>query len=183
MSKESQHTVMGKVTSIYGVKGWVKIFSYTQPKDNICQYNDWQLQDTSGITRPIKVLACKPHGNGLVAQFDGVNDRDLAKKYCGMLVTVPANELPALSDGEYYWSQLQGLQVYSVYPVEGEADSVLLGKVDHLIETGSNDVLVVTKCKNSIDSKERLIPYLPEQVVKTVDLSKGIIEVDWDPSF
>ena len=183
MSKESQNTVMGKVTSVYGVKGWVKVFSYTQPKENICQYNSWQLQDASGINWPIKVLACKPHGNGLVAQFDGVNDRDLAKKYCGMLVTVPTRELPALSDGDYYWSQLQGLQVYSVYPVEGEAEPVLLGKVDHLIETGSNDVLVVTKCKNSIDGKERLIPYLPEQVVKTVDLSKGLIEVDWDPDF
>lgn len=183
MSKETQNTVMGKVTSVYGVKGWVKIFSYTQPKENICQYNDWQLQDASGISWPIKVLACKPHGNGLVAQFDGVNDRDLAKKYCGMLVTVPTDKLPDLTDGEYYWSQLQGLQVYSVYSVENNNTPILLGKVDHLIETGSNDVLVVTKCKNSIDGKERLIPYLPEQVVKHIDLEKGILEVDWDPDF
>jgi len=183
MSKEVQNTVMGKVTSIYGVKGWVKVFSYTQPKENICQYNNWLLQDVSGVSRPIKVLACKPHGNGLVAHFEGVNDRDIAKKYCGMLVTVSASELPVLSEGEYYWSQLQGLQVYSVFPVEGKSEPLLLGKVDHLIETGSNDVLVVTKCKNSIDSNERLIPYLPEQVVKTIDLSKGIIEVDWDPDF
>ena len=183
MSKESKNTVMGKVTSIYGVKGWVKIFSYTQPKENIIEYNDWQLQDMSGVTWPIKVIACKPHGNGLIAQFDGVNDRDVAKKYCGMLVTVPASKLPVLSDGEFYWSQLQGLQVYSVFPVEGKVEPLLIGKVDHLIETGSNDVLVVTKCKGSMDSKERLIPYLPDQVVTNVDLDKGLIEVDWDPDF
>lgn len=175
MSKNPKNTVMGKVTSVYGVKGWVKIFSYTQPKENICQYNVWQLQDSEGSLRAIDVLECKAHGNGLVAQFKGVHDRDQAKAYCGMLVTVPSKDLPELPEGEYYWSQLQGLKVYS--------RSVLLGVVDHLIETGSNDVLVVRKCKDSLDGKERLIPYLPEQVVKLVDLDEGVIEVDWDPDF
>ena len=180
MSKSSQNTVMGKVTSVYGVKGWVKVFSYTQPKENICQYSDWQLQDQSGASRPVKVLEVKPHGNGLVALFEGAKDRDLAKKFCGMLITVPSNEFPPLSEGDYYWSQLQGLLVYSL---NAEAEPVLLGKVDHLIETGSNDVLVVKKCKDSLDGQERLIPYLPDQVVKLVDLHEGIIEVDWDPDF
>tara|TARA_R110001592_G_scaffold33316_1_gene115585 strand:- start:1281 stop:1796 length:516 start_codon:yes stop_codon:yes gene_type:complete len=171
---------MGKVTSVYGVKGWVKIFSYTQPKENICQYSDWQLQDQSGVSRPVKVLDCKSHGNGFVALFDGAKDRDLAKKFCGMLITVQSSELPSLPEGEYYWSQLQGLLVYSL---SSETEPVLLGKVSHLIETGSNDVLVVKKCKDSLDGNERLIPYLLEQVVKHVDLHKGVIEVDWDPDF
>ncbi|MFT6031126.1 MAG: 16S rRNA processing protein RimM [Oleiphilaceae bacterium] len=183
MSKNTQNTVMGKVTSIFGVKGWVKVFSYTQPKENICQYINWQLQDQSGATRSVKVLDCKPHGNGFVALFDGAKDRDLAKLFCGMLVTVPSSELPSLSKGEYYWSQLQGLSVYAVNSAATESEPVLLGKVDHLIETGSNDVLVVKKCKDSLDGQERLIPYLPDQVVKLVDLHKGIIEVDWDPDF
>jgi len=180
MSKSSKNTVMGKVTSVFGVKGWVKVFSYTQPKENICQYANWQLQDQSGASRSVKVLDCKPHGNGFVALFEGAKDRDLAQLFCGMLVTVPSSELPSLSTGEYYWSQLQGLLVYSL---AAEAEPVLLGKVSHLIETGSNDVLVVKKCKDSLDSNERLIPYLPEQVVKLVDLHRGIIEVDWDPDF
>ena len=182
MSKSSHNTVMGKVTSVYGVKGWVKVFSYTQPKENLCQYLNWQLQDQSGTSRPVKVLDCKVHGNGLVALFEGASDRDLAKKFCGMLITVPSSALPSLPEGEYYWSQLQGLLVYSVYEAE-ESKPVLLGKVSHLIETGSNDVLVVKKCKDSLDANERLIPYLLEQVVKLVDLQKGVIEVDWDPDF
>lgn len=180
MSKSSHNTVMGKVTSVYGVKGWVKVFSYTQPKDNIRQYDNWQLQDQSCVSRSVKVLDCKPHGNGLVALFEGAKDRDLAKLFCGMLITVPTSELPTLPEGEYYWSHLQGLLVYSL---SSGAEPVLLGKVSHLIETGSNDVLVVKKCKDSLDGNERLIPYLPEQVVKLVDLHKGIIEVDWDPDF
>lgn len=184
MSKKSQSTVMGKVTSVYGVKGWVKVFSYTQPKENICEYKDWQLQDQSGNCRPVKVLDCKPHGNGLVALFQGSNDRDLAKAYCGMLVTVPSNMLPPLPEGEYYWSQLEGLMVYTVNSENDETKAkLLLGRVSHLIETGSNDVLVVKKCKDSLDGKERLIPYLPDQVVKLVDIDKGIIEVEWDPDF
>ena len=52
-----------------------------------------------------------------------------------------------------------------------------------MIETGSNDVLVVKKCKDSLDGRERLIPYLPDQVVLAVDLEAGSIEVDWDPEF
>jgi len=183
MSKSSKNTVMGKVTSVYGVKGWVKVFSYTQPKENICQYKSWQLEDASGILRSIKVLDCKAHGNGLVAQFEGAKDRDQAKAYCGMLVTIPSEELPDLPEGEYYWSQLQGLKVYAVGHDDQTKPPVLLGEVNHLIETGSNDVLVVKKCKDSLDGKERLIPYLPEQVVKLVDLDKGVIEVDWDPEF
>ncbi len=180
MSKSSQNTVMGKVTSVYGVKGWVKVFSYTQPKENICQYTNWQLQDQSGAYKSVNVLDCKPHGNGLVALFEGAKDRDLAKLFCGMLVTVPSSELPSLPEGDFYWSQLQGLLVYALTEETGK---VLLGKVSHLIETGSNDVLVVKKCKDSLDGQERLIPYLPEQVVKLVDLHKGVIEVDWDPDF
>jgi len=180
MSINEKNTVMGKITSVYGVKGWVKVFSYTQPKENICQYKSWLLDD-SGEKRLVKVLSCKPHGNGLVAQFEGSHDREQAKTYCGSLATIPRSELPNLPAGEYYWHQLQGLNVFSV---EDEAESkTLLGKVSHLIETGSNDVLVVKKCKDSLDSKERLIPYLPDQVVKTVDIENGFIEVDWDPDF
>lgn len=183
MPTEIKTTVMGKVTSVYGVKGWLKVFSYTQPKENICHYKSWQLKDSTGALRPVVVLDCKVHGNGLVVQFDGVQDREQAKAYCNMLVTVPSEELPPLAEGEFYWSQLQGLQVYSVMKADESNKPVLLGLVDHLIETGSNDVLVVKKCKGSLDGRERLIPYLPNQVVKLVDLEKGIVEVDWDPEF
>jgi len=175
VSVKEKSAVMSKITSVYGVKGWVKVISYAQEKENICKYKGWVL-DSSGKKRTVKVLDCKSHGSGLVARFEGCNDRELAKQYCGSLVTIPQSELPNLGDGEYYWHQLEGMKVATL-------DSVLLGTVSHLIETGSNDVLVVKKCKDSLDGKERLIPYLPDQVVKSVDLEKGLIEVDWEPDF
>lgn len=175
MNVESKCAVMGKVTSVYGVKGWVKVISYTQPKENICQYESWQLEQ-SGKKSLVSVTHCKPHANGFVAQLDKCSDRELAKQYCGSLITVSQGELPELEEGEFYWHQLEGLRVVTI---EGQ----LIGRVDHMIETGSNDVFVIRKCEGSIDGKERMVPYLPDQVVKKVDLEAGVIEVDWDPDF
>ena len=175
MSVKEKSAVMGKITSVYGVKGWVKVISYAQEKENLCNFKNWIL-DNTGVTTAVKVKNCKSHGGGLVAQLEGCNDRELAKQYCGSLVTVPQSELPGLGSGEYYWHQLEGMNVITT-------ESVLLGKVSHLIETGSNDVLIVKKCKDSLDGKERLIPYLPGQVVTSVDLDNNVIEVDWDPDF
>ena len=93
----------------------------------------------------------------------------------GLEVSVPDSALPVLEDGEYYWRELQGLQVWCR---NGEG-RVLLGTVDYLIETGANDVLVVKACQGSIDKRERLIPYLPGDVVTRVDLEEGLLEVDW----
>jgi 16S rRNA processing protein RimM len=180
MSNAEKYTVMGKITTVYGVKGWVKVFSYSQPKENICQYDNWILED-AGNKRSVKVLACKPHGNGLVAHLDGSHDRDQAKQFCGSHIVIPSAELPDLPQGEFYWHQLQGLKVFTIGSDGSEGQ--LLGKVSHLMETGSNDVLVVKKCKDSLDGNERLIPYLPDQVVKLIDLEAGLIEVDWDADF
>jgi 16S rRNA processing protein RimM len=168
-------TIMGKVTSVYGVKGWVKVFSYTQPKGNLGKYSVWTLEK-GGHKKQVKVLSCKVHGNGLIAQLEGCADREQAKALTDSMICVDKAELPELEEGEFYWHQLESLSVRTV-------DGLLLGKVHHLMETGSNDVLVVRKCSGSIDGKERLIPYLPDQVVKSIDLGAGIIEVEWDPEF
>ena len=87
--------------------------------------------------------------------------------------------MPELGEGEYYWRQLEGLKVV----VRGDAGEQLLGRVDHLLETGANDVLAVVPCEGSIDQRERLVPWLPERVVMNVDLDAGVIRVDWDPAF
>lgn len=171
----SAETIMGKVTSVYGVKGWVKVFSYTQPKENLLKYKIWSLRK-QGREQVVKVLSSKVHGNGLVAQIEGYNDRDQAKLLADSLISITVDQLPELEGDDFYWHQLEGLQVSTV---AGQ----LLGKVHHMMETGSNDVLVVRKCSGSLDGKERLIPYLPEQVVVSVDLEKQEIVVDWDPEF
>lgn len=171
----NNETIMGKVTSVYGVKGWVKVFSYTQPKENLAKYKVWSLQKR-GKTQDVKVKQCKVHGNGLVAHIDGYDDRDQAKELAESYIKIDVASLPKLEAGDFYWHQLEGLKVLTV---EGQ----LLGKVHHLMETGSNDVLVIRKCEGSLDAKERLVPYLPDQVVKSVDLELSQMTVDWDPEF
>ncbi|SNC76180.1 16S rRNA processing protein RimM [Marinobacter sp. es.048] len=175
MTQNSQETVIGRITSVFGVKGWLKVFSYTDPKEGILNYPDWTL-DLDGKRIPAKLEEGRRQGQGIVVRLKGINDRDLALTYCGAEVRVSTAELPALPEGEFYWFQLEGLDVYTV-------DDECLGKVHHLMETGSNDVLVVQATAGSIDQRERLIPYLPGEVVQSVDLDSKRIVVDWDPEF
>ncbi|MFT7130931.1 MAG: 16S rRNA processing protein RimM [Gammaproteobacteria bacterium] len=171
--------VIGKITSVYGVKGWVKIHSYTDPIENFLGYQDCYL-DRGDQWEPLDFEAIKLHGKGLVALIDGLSDREEAKRYCQCDVAVRNSELPKLNADEFYWYQLEGLQV-STSGDNGQ--DLLLGEVDHVMETGANDVLVVRKSKGSIDKAERLIPWIKDQVIKSVDLELGVIRVDWDPEF
>lgn len=175
MTQNSQETVIGRITSVFGVKGWLKVFSYTDPKDGILNYRDWTLL-LDGKRIPIRLEEGRRQGQGIVVRLKGINDRDLARTYCGAEVRVSTAELPELPEGEFYWFQLEGLDVYTV-------DDECLGKVHHLMETGSNDVLVVQATAGSIDQRERLIPYLPGEVVQNVDLDSKRMVVDWDPEF
>lgn len=166
--------VVGKITGCHGIKGWVKIHSYTEPQENFLGFGDWMLQRPGGA-EPIEFDAGRRQGKGLVAHITGVDDRTLAESYRGLEVTARASKLPQLEEGDFYWNQLQGLQVWCR---DGE-NRVLLGTVAYLIETGANDVLVVKASACSIDDRERLIPYLPGDVITGVDLEEAIIEVDW----
>ncbi len=171
--------VVGKITGCYGVKGWVKIHSYTDPGENFLSFGKWMLK-RRGAVEPIVFDDGRTQGKGLVAHIAGVDDRDLAESYRGLEVAVQADSLPDLAEGDYYWSQLQGLQVWCRDKSPGaSAERVLLGSVDYLIETGANDVLVVKPSEGSVDDRERLIPYLPRDVVTAVDLAGAVIEVDW----
>jgi 16S rRNA processing protein RimM len=166
--------VVGKITGCYGLKGWVKIHSYTEPVENFKGFGAWQVS-RRGAFEAIDFDVLKRHGRGLVAHIVAVDDRTLAESYKGLEVSVPVSALPELPEGEYYWRDLQGLQVWCQ---EG-GNRVLVGLVDHLIETGANDVLVVKACEGSIDMRERLIPYLPGNTVIRVNLEEAMIEVDW----
>jgi 16S rRNA processing protein RimM len=173
---------VGKITGPYGVKGWVKIHSFTDPEENLFRFGAWQLE-RRGSLETVEFDEWKRHGKGMVAHIAGVDDRTLAESFKGLQIVVEANSLPSLEEGDFYWHQLQGLQVWGREPRsttdEPERDRVLLGTVDYLIETGANDVLVVKASENSIDDRERLIPYLPGDVVSRVSLEQGVVEVEW----
>lgn len=172
---ERENLVLGSVTAVYGVKGWVKIYSNTDPMENIFKYTPWTLK-LNGEFKTVELETGKRHGKGLIAKLVGIDDRDVARAYCGAEITASADLLPELEEGEYYWSQLVNLLVVTE---SGE----LLGKVSHLMETGANDVLVVKGTAESLDREQRLIPYLPDQVIKEINLETGTMRVDWDPEF
>jgi len=166
---DSRLVKVGRISGVYGVKGWVKIFSYTTPRENILSYSPWLLC-VEGDWHSIKVIEGRRHGKGVVAHLDGYEDTDSIRSIMDAEIAVYRYQLPATSAGEYYWSDLIGLKVVTV-------DGVELGKVDHLMGTGANDVLVV---KND---RERLIPFVLDEIVIGIDTQKGILKVNWDPDF
>jgi len=179
--------VIGRIGAAYGVKGWVKVISFTEDPESLFDYAPWHVQvpealrgEKGGIALPgqgdVELESYKEHGDGWVAKLKQIDDRTQAEKLRGIEIWIDESQLPELDDGDFYWSDLEGLRVTNE---QGQ----LLGKVDHLRETGSNDILVVQGCEGSIDQRERWIPWNPDEVIKKVDLNGGSILVDWDADF
>ena len=167
---EAQRIVeLGRLVGAYGVKGWVKLISSTSPIDNIFNYPVWLVR-RDGEWREYKVLSGRLQGKGLVARLEDVGDRDDALALKGAEIAIYRDQMPKPAEGEYYWTDLEGL---SVQTLEGQD----LGQIERLFETGSNDVLVVK------GERERLIPFIKDQVIKQIDLQQKLIVVDWDPDF
>ena len=169
---------VGKVSGVYGVKGWLKIHSFTQPMQNLLDYDDFLLKQ-SGRWQALKFDQLRVHGKAIIGHIDGIDDRDQAKVFVGCELAIDSGALPELDADEYYWHQLIGLVVYS----EFDGRRVRLGRVQGLLETGANDVLQLRGDEQSIDQRERLVPWVPGQYVKQVDLVGGEVLVDWDPEF
>jgi 16S rRNA processing protein RimM len=178
VDKSLDLVVVGRITAVYGIKGWVKVHSYTEVAEDVFAYQPWYVKTAHGVKR-VEIDEARPHGKSFAAHIKGVDDRTLAEQYAGSDVAVERALLPELNTGEYYWSQLENLVVISVY----DGQSLRLGRVSKLLETGANDVLVVVPDEQSIDQRERLIPYVPEQFILAIDLVAGEMRVDWDPEF
>jgi len=167
--REDRLLVMGRIAAPYGVKGWVHIAAYTALPENLLQYLPWQI-NRRGSWQAVEIVSGRHHGKGLVVQLQGCTDRDAAAALRGADIGIYRSQLPPAAADEYYWNDLIGMQVIA-------ADGKVLGRLDHLLETGANDVMVVK------GEQDVLIPYIEEQVVKSVDLETREIRVDWDPDF
>lgn len=161
--------VMGRISAPWGVKGWVKVKSFTRQPDDLLAYRPWYL-GSGDSWQATAVLNGHAQGKGLVARLAGCDDRAAAERLAGTDIGIYRHQLPQAEHNEYYWNDLVGVQVVTL---EGRA----LGTVDHLLETGANDVLVVA------GDRERLIPFIQGQVIASIDLDAGVIRVDWDPDF
>lgn len=158
---------LGYIAAVHGIKGWVKLHSWTRPMEAILDYQPWLLGEDKS---PVKIIGGRKQGKGLVALLPGFEDREQAVKLVGQQIFVGRDQLPATAADEYYWSDLEGLEVHTT---KGE----VLGRVERMMETGANDVLIIR------GQREHLVPFIQGQYVTRVDLEGGLIEVDWDPEF
>lgn len=165
MKSDSNKVIIGRFGAPFGVKGWIKLISFTDPIENILDYQPWLLQSNQGW-RKITLEDGKPHGNTMIVKLSGCDDRDVAQTYTNKEIAIERDQLPPPQANEYYWLDLVGMDVVNK---QGEH----FGKVSEVTATGANDVLII---KN--DNKTTLIPFI-KQVIVEVNANKNQIIVDW----
>ncbi|NUO76395.1 ribosome maturation factor RimM [Lysobacter sp. 5GHs7-4] len=171
MTDSTRRILLGRVLGAFGIRGELKLESWTEPRSAIFRYQPWIVRDPQGRERELSGVRGRESGKYLIASFPDVADRDAVEALRGTEIYVPRSALPPPSEGEYYWVDLEGLRVVTV-------DGVALGTVSHLFATGANDVLVARD-----DERERMIPFVVPQYVTSVDFEQGLVTVDWDPDF
>ncbi len=168
MKNSKERLLFGKINGLFGVKGWVKIFSHTEPRKNILSYQPWHVQ-IAGKWKTIEIINGREQGKTIVAQVKGVDNPEQAEKIIGVDIYIEKSQLPELKDGTHYWEDLIGLEVINT-------EGVYLGRVDSLVDTGSNHVIIVN------GRVEHWVPYIEPYLV-SVDIDKQKIIVDWDEDF
>lgn len=170
MKDTGRRILLGRVVGAFGVRGEIKLESWTEPRSAIFRYQPWILKSPAGREWELAGARGRESGKHLIAVFPNITDRDMVEALHGTEISVTRSALPPPKADEYYWVDLEGLRVVTV-------DGVALGIVSHLFSTGSNDVMMV------IGERERLVPFVQPDYVKSVDFDKGEVVVDWDPEF
>ncbi len=158
---QDKPVLIGSISGCHGVRGWLKVYSYTRPRENITRYRRWLIDG-----QLYRVKATK-HGKSVIVKIEGIDDRDAAARLVGKEIYLPRTSLPALEEGQYYWNDLIGMDVVNV---EGDA----FGTVSKLLETGAHDVLVIEG-----EDRQRLVPFVMDVYIKNVDFDNNTIHVDW----
>ncbi len=159
---------VGHITGVQGLKGWVKVFSSTDPRENIVHYSPWMMETGEGV-KTLDVHG-RLQGRLVLAKFAGVETREDAAEFIGDKIYIWPEQLPELGQDEYYWSDLIGMEVESI-------QAQALGRVDDMLETGADDVMVIK------GDRERLIPFVIDDIVRKVDFDRRCIIVDWQPDY
>jgi len=170
MQRPQRQILVGKLHAAFGLRGEVKVESFTDPETALLRYQPWTLRDARGAEREVSGVLGRQANQGLIVALPGVNERERAQLLRGTEIWVPRSVLPPPRPGEFYWVDLEGLRVTSV-------DGAALGTVAQVLPTGANDVLVVR------GERERMIPFIRPDVIVSVDLDAGTMVVDWDLEF
>ncbi|MCA1767008.1 MAG: ribosome maturation factor RimM [Idiomarina sp.] len=173
--QQSEQIVVGRIGAVYGVKGWLKVQSFTDDPESIFEYSPWLLSQKT--ERELNVVEWRRHNNGLIARLEGISNRDEAAGLTGADICITADELPALADDEFYWRDLIGMRVVN-------NDGYDMGVVEQIMPTASNDVLVVKANSNDgFGKSERLIPFIQSEYVTEVNKEEKRIQVEWPSDF
>ena len=170
MKDNERRILLGRIVGAFGVRGEIKLESWTEPRSAIFRYQPWILRSPNGQESMLEGARGRDSGKHLVARFPGIEDRDTVEAMHGTEVYVARSALPPPNADEYYWVDLEGLDVKTT-------EGVALGQVSHLFSTGANDVVVVR------GDRERMIPFVLPEFVKSVDFEANLVVVDWDPEF
>jgi len=175
---QSSYITLGEISGVLGVKGWVKVFSHTDPRVKITEYDQWFLRKKDQDWYSLKVLNGRKQGKNIVAQLEGINTREQAEALKGVQIAIQERQLEVLPENEYYWKDLIGLNVETTQGID-------LGKIDWIFNTGSNDVLTIKEVsrKDNKERVERLLPFLMDDVVISINIKDNLMVVDWDPEF
>jgi 16S rRNA processing protein RimM len=169
MQENKPQIIVGRIGGANGVRGWIKIMSYTRPKVNIFTYSPWLIH-VDETWQEIDIEEFQQRGERLLVKISGIDNPEDARIYMNCDLAITREQLPALEEGEYYWHDLIGLEVLN-------QDEMNLGEVSKVSETGANDVLVVNEIGKN--KKKILIPLVMDVYVKKVDLIAKTIYVDW----
>ncbi|MBX2838056.1 MAG: ribosome maturation factor RimM [Gammaproteobacteria bacterium] len=173
---------LGRIVGVHGVRGWLKIHSETDPRENIVAYPEWWVGQP-GQWREINVLEGRRHGKTIIARLENIDDRDQAMSLKGVTIAVSRSALPELNRDEYYWRDLIGCNVFC-QDHKAASSYQRIGRVKRLIETGANDVMVLSDERQpTTPGAELLVPWIRPDVVRKVNVVDKEIHIDWDPDY
>lgn len=158
---------LGRIGGAFGVKGWVRLQSFTEPPATILDYEGLRLVGPDGVERDLRIAEARQHGLDLVVRLEGIESRDAARALARAAIVIERGRLPGTAPGEYYWHDLIGLEAVNL---QGQR----LGRVEHFIDAPANPVMVVQ------GDREHWLPLVPKHL-KSVDLMARRVVVDWDP--
>jgi len=162
---DSRRIEVGRLGAAHGVRGWLRVQSFTDPPQRLFEWKVWRLQSGAELN----VLESRPQGNGWIARLEGIEDRDAAGRLSGQMLLVDRDQLPATTGREYYRADLVGFEARNL-------EGVLLGVVDHFIDTPGNAVMVIR------GTREYLVPMVA-QFLRSVDQQARQLIVDWPEDF
>ncbi len=160
------HVVLARIGAPHGLRGSLKVYSYTSPVENIINFKNWWLDEGAKLScREVKSI--HQHDKYFIVNLEGINSREQAQLLVTKEVKVLRSELPQIATNEYYYSDLENLAVYNL-------QQEYLGTIANCFTTGANDILEIVQ-----GDKQIFVPFIMDQYVMNVDLSQRRVLVDW----